>query len=185
MSALLVAIVPARSARAQDITVKATEGRTSDSHEDTTLEFSTTTQESVSVNRITDSFVATTGHSAAAFQTVCKTPCTLSVAPGFYRMRFGGGGMFDPGIDLSVNGGKRSFDVTPTSYGYLIGGNFLMAGGLLLGLMGFAVTEGSYADDTVHVSTTGRIMNVSGLIALVLGGYMAWGPGLGSVNERK
>ena len=53
---------------------------------------------------------STTGHSANIFAALCVTPCSLSVDPGFYRLGFGGGGAFDPKVDISVNGGTHAYD---------------------------------------------------------------------------
>ncbi|HVZ71093.1 MAG TPA: hypothetical protein VHJ20_01855 [Polyangia bacterium] len=174
-----------RPAAAQEITVTETGGQRSAGGAKTSLEFASITDENVPVNRVIASATSTTGNSAMGFTTLCTTPCKLDVDPGFYRLRFGGGSAFDPGVDLSVNGGRHAYDVRPTRYGCLLGGIGLASAGLLVGIMGFAVTEGSYADGTNHVSTAGRVMNVTGLVATLLGGYLAFGPGLGKVEERR
>jgi hypothetical protein len=104
-------------ARADEIVVQTTAGLSSTTEEKTILEFSTTTNEALPVNRIEGTVVATTGDSARAFARVCVTPCALSVEPGYYRMGFGYGGAFDPGIGLSVNGGKHAYDVSRLGMG--------------------------------------------------------------------
>ena len=55
--------------------------------------------------------------------------------------------------------------------------------GLIVGALGFLQTEGSYVDGTNHVTTTGRAMNVGGLVALLFGGYLSFSA-LGGVHER-
>ena len=184
-AATLLGLLPPQLVRAQEITVEASGGLRSDTQQKTALEFSTSTGETLNVNRIVETMTSTTGHSASDYVTLCATPCKLSVEPGFYKLRMGNSHMFDPVIDLNVNGGRRSFEVTPSRPGYFLLGILLSTAGLCLTATGFLQEEGSYADGTKRVTTMGKVLGFTGLGIAAAGFVLGIGFSKGAIREAK
>jgi hypothetical protein len=180
---LFMSLGLARAAYAQaGIAVESSGGVSTTAAAKTSVQFDAPGSPSQTVNLITEMGVATASGSNGAyatasgfnFKTLCKTPCSLNLDPGFYQLKFGSD-LVDPVVDLSASGGAKRYEIKPGSPGGFLLGCALSAVGLLVATYGISF----YA---LHHGKADAVIGAVGLGATV-GGFV-WAMGtFGEAHE--